>query len=376
MFGNGALEMNKVPLLDLKPELNRLMPELTEAALRVIASGEYIGGKEVKAFEDAVAAYLGLPYVVPLNSGTDALMIALDAAGVKAGDEVITSPCSFFATAEAISRVGAQPVFADIDPLTFTIDVHDVRQKLTPRTKAIIPVHLFGHAADMDELTKLAQEHNLFLLEDVAQAFGGRHQNRMLGSIGHAAAFSFFPSKTLGGFGDGGLFATKDKKLADDVRMLAVHGARKKYHNERIGYNSRLDALQAALLGVKLKVIDELIAGRRRVAQRYDHLLAPLRQVKTPYVHPDTFHAYHQYTIVIEDVDRSTVQQRMLERGIETFVYYPTPLHKLPVYEGLYEALPHAERTCARVLSLPISPFLEEHVQDRVVTCLEESLLS
>jgi dTDP-4-amino-4,6-dideoxygalactose transaminase len=368
--------MSKVPLLDLRPELNRLMPELTKAAIRVIESGEYIGGKEVQAFEEAVAAYLGLPYVVPLNSGTDALIIGLDALGVKPGDEVITSPFSFFATAEAINRVGATPVFAEIDPKTFTIDVEDVRRRVTGRTKAIIPVHLFGHAADMEPLTKIAEEHNLFILEDVAQAFGGRYQGRMLGELGHAAAFSFFPSKNLGGFGDGGLFATRDKALAEEVRMLAIHGARKKYHNERFGYNSRLDALQAALLGVKLKVLDELIAGRRTVANRYDDLLAPLKQVRAPYVRPDAFHVYHQYTIIIEDGDRSTVQQRMLEKGIETFVYYPIPLHELPVYEGIYPKLPTTESICSRVLSLPISPFLEEHVQQRVVACLQESLRS
>ena len=366
--------MDRVPLLDLKPELSRLMPELTQAAIRVIESGEYIGGKEVKAFEEAVAGYLGLPYVVPLNSGTDALIIALDAAGVGPGDEVITSPFTFFASAEAINRVGATPVFADVDPDTFTIDPNDVLLKITPRTKAIIPVHLFGHAADMSALLGLARKHNLFVLEDVAQAFGGRYEGAMLGGLGDAAAFSFFPSKNLGGFGDGGLFATRSKELADEVRMLATHGARKKYHNEKIGYNSRLDALQAALLAVKLRMIDELIAGRRAVAQRYDSLLATVKHVRAPKVIGNVFHVYHQYTVLIEEHDRAMVQQRMLEKGVETFVYYPIPLHKLPVYEGLRCSLPNAEKACAQVLSLPMSPFLEEGIQHRVVECLEESL--
>ena len=361
------MSITRVPLLDLKPELSRLMPELTQAAIRVIESGEYIGGKEVKAFEEAVANYLGLPYAVPLNSGTDALILALDAAGVGPGDEVITSPFTFFASAEAINRVGATPVFADVHPETFTIDPKEVELKITARTKAIIPVHLFGHAAEMNLLLELADKHGLFLLEDVAQAFGGRYEGRMLGGLGDAAAFSFFPSKNLGGFGDGGLFATRDKALADEVRMLATHGARKKYHNEKIGYNSRLDALQAALLAVKLRMIDELISGRRTVAQRYDSLLAPLKYVRIPSVLGDVFHVYHQYTVLIQEHDRSVVQQRMLERGIETFIYYPIPLHKLPVYEDLNCSLPNAEKACAQVLSLPISPFLEESVQQRVV---------
>lgn len=365
----------RIPVLDLSPEIEILWDRLTAAMQRVVRSGQFIMGPDVAAFEQEVAQYLDVPHAVGLNSGTDALLLALRALGVGPGDEVITSPFTFIATAEAVSLLGATPVFVDIDPRTFALDVARVADALTPRTKAVIPVHLYGHAADMDALTKLAARHKLHVVEDVAQAFGGRFRGRMLGTIGQVGAFSFFPSKTLGAFGDAGLVATRDESLAETVRMLRAHGSKKKYFNEILGYNSRLDTLQAAILRVKLPHIDAWNEGRRRVAARYDELLRPIEGLSTPHVDPAVTHVFHQYTVRILGGRRDAVQARLAERGIGTMVYYPTPVHKLPVYSHLGLTLPEAERASAEVLSLPIWPTMPTGTQDVVVRALRDALL-
>lgn len=363
-----------IPAMDLSPGIDDLRAELVTAVEEVLSSGRFILGPNVVAFEDEVAAYLGVDHAVGVNSGTDALVIGLRALGVSPGDEVVTSPFTFFATAEAISVIGARPVFVDIDPDTFNIDASAVEGAIGPRTRAIMPVHLFGQPADMDEITRLAAEHELVVLEDAAQAMGADWRSRKAGTIGGGGAFSFFPSKNLGGFGDGGLLATDDAAVADRARMLRSHGGKRKYHNEMLGYNSRLDELQAALLRKKLPRLDAANAGRRRVADRYDAALASANGVVRPTVVPGVSHVFHQYTIRVGGGRRDDVAACLNQAGISTMVYYPVPVHRLPVYTELGFHLPEADRAATEVLSLPIWPEMTDAQVDRVVATLGRAL--
>ncbi|MGB9790951.1 MAG: DegT/DnrJ/EryC1/StrS family aminotransferase [Thermacetogeniaceae bacterium] len=365
--------LNKIPVLDLKPEIESLWDELISAVEGVLKSGQFIMGPNVKAFEEEAAAYLGVRHAIGVNSGTDALVIALQAAGIGEGDEVITTPFTFFATAEAVSRLGATPVFVDIDPLAFNINPELIEQAVTPRTKAILPVHLYGQAADMDPIMEVAKKYGLKVIEDTAQAFGGEYKGRKLGTIGDAGCFSFFPSKNLGACGDGGLIATNDDEIAEKARMLRVHGAKKKYYNEMIGYNSRLDELQAAILRVKLPHIDEWNEARRRAAQRYNELLKDVPGIVPPYEAPYAKHVYHQYTVRVLNGKRDQVREYLAQQGIGTMVYYPVSLHKLPVYADNNCSLPEAEKAAAEVLSLPIWPELSEKIQNVVSKFLKEA---
>ncbi len=359
---------DKIPLLDLSSEIDELWDELNLAFQRVLRSGIFIMGPEVKAFEEEVAHYLGVKHAISLNSGTDALVIGLRALGIQSGDEVITTPFTFFATAEAISHIGATPVFVDIDPKTYNIDPQLIESAITPRTKAIVPVHLYGRPVEMEPILKLAEKYNLKILEDCAQAFGATYQGKLVGTLGHAGAFSFFPSKNLGAFGDGGLLATNDDLIAEKARMLRVHGARKKYYNETLGYNSRLDALHAALLRVKLPHIDRWNRLRRQAAQRYNDLLANLPELVLPEICEG--HVFHQYTVRVLGGHRNEVQTRLAEAGIETMVYYPVPLHRLPVYCMMGASCPEADKASAEVLSLPLWPTIPVEVQQRVADTL------
>jgi dTDP-4-amino-4,6-dideoxygalactose transaminase len=356
-----------IPVLDLGPEIEALWPELQEAIAKVLRSGQFIMGPEVKKFEEEVAEYLGVPYAIGLNSGTDALFIALKALGIGPGDEVITTPFTFFATAEAISHVGATPVFVDIDPVTFNLDPTRLETVITSRTRAIIPVHLFGQACEMDVINATAAAHGLQVIEDVAQAFGGEYKGKKLGTIGAIGTFSFFPSKNLGAFGDGGLLVTHDAKIAQTARMLRSHGSMKKYHNEIVGYNSRLDELQAAILRVKLPYIEQSNGGRRAVAELYDQLLSDVPGVITPTATFGTRHVYHQYTIRLEGGRRDRVQRLLAEAGVGTMVYYPVPVHRLPVYYGQFGSIPQAEKAASEVLSLPIWPQMDQQKQRFIV---------
>jgi dTDP-4-amino-4,6-dideoxygalactose transaminase len=356
----------RVPLLDLQAEIEYLWDELNDAIQQVLRSGIFIMGPNVKALEQEIAAYLGVRHAVALNSGTDALILGVHALGIRPGDEVITTPFTFFATAEAVSHFHAVPVFVDIDPKTYNLDVRQIRAKVTPRTKAIISVHLYGHAADMDPIMEIAREYGLKVLEDVAQAFGCAYKGRKLGSIGDAGALSFFPSKNLGAFGDAGMFVTNDDELAETVRMLRVHGARKKYYNERVGVNSRLDEIQAAVLRVKLRYLDEWNARRRAAAARYNQLLSEVPGITIPYEAPYAYHVYHQYTIRVHNGQRDRLQTLLKGAGIDTFVYYPVPLHRLPVYEHSGDCLPEAERASRDVLSLPMGPLMNLETQQQV----------
>lgn len=356
----------KIPVLDLTPEIERHWDEYMKAIENVLKSTQFIMGPNVKAFEGEVARYLGVKYALGVNSGTDALVIALRAAGIKEKDEVITTPFTFFATAEAISLVGATPVFVDIEERTFNIHPELIEPAITGRTRAILPVHLYGQAADIDSIMNLAQKYNLKVIEDTAQAFGGEYKGRKLGTIGEVGCYSFFPSKTLGAFGDGGLITTDDDDMAEIARMLRVHGSKKKYYNETVGYNSRLDEIQAAILRVKLTYIDEAIEGRRESVHRYNELLKDIPGIVTPFEDDRGKHVYHQYTIRILGGRRDELKEHLAKRGIGTMIYYPVPVHQLPVYREKYPMLPVAERVAAEVLSLPIWPGIGEETQEQV----------
>ncbi len=382
----------KIPILDLKPQYASLKDEIQEAIARVIESGQFIMGPDVKLFEQEVSAYLGVKHAIAVNSGTDALVIGLRALGIGEGDEVITTPFSFFATAESISNVGAIPVFADIDPHSFNIDPQEIKAKITPRTKAIMPVHLYGQPAAMAQIMDIAKVHNLKVIEDCAQSFGARYYGTCLsceshcqentrtaligkhtGTIGNVGAYSFFPSKNLGAYGDGGLVVTDDDQVAEVARMLRVHGAKKKYHNEVLGYNSRLDTIQAAILRVKLPHIDAWNKGRYKVAQTYNRLLADVHGILTPKLVDG--HVFHQYTIRITNGKREQVQQHLTAQGIATMIYYPIPQDQLPIYKGKYAANPVSDDLAKQVLSLPIWPEMSLESQERVAEALRSALV-
>ena len=365
---------NEIPILDLRPETDVIIKELMASMERVVRSGHFILGPEVDAFENEVANFLGVKHAIGLNSGTDALVIGLRALGVKPGDEVLSTPFTFFATAEAALSIGAKPTFADIDPTTLNIDPRKLAKAITPKTKAIIPVHLFGLACDMDPILEVAHDKQIPVLEDVAQAFGATHNGRYTGAMGHAGAFSFFPSKNLGAFGDGGMITTNDPEVARQTKILRAHGSEKKYHNEVVGYNSRLDELQAAILRVKLKKIQEWNEGRRRVAKRYNEQLSKVPGIVVPAEPNGTRHVYHQYTIRTQNVPRDELAARLKQEGIGTMVYYPVPLHKLPVLSQRKESYPEAEKAAAQVLSLPIGPLLADTLVDNVVGAVRNAV--
>ncbi len=363
-----------VPALDIRAEIAPLLPALREACERVIASGGYVLGPEVQAFEEEAAAYLGCAHAVGLNSGTDALIIGLRVLGIGPGDEVITSPFSYVATSEAIDLVGATPVFVDIEEDGFNLDPALVEAAITERTRALVPVHLFGCPAAMDPLLAIAERHGLKVLEDTAQAFGGSFGTRKLGTLGEVGAYSFYPTKNLGGFGDGGLLATDDPALAAHARRLRQHGADVRYHNTELGYNSRLDALQAALLRVKLPHVEAWNARRRASAAAFREGLAGVAGLTLPRDLPG--HVYNQFTVRIAGGLRDPVRARLQERGIGTMVYYPVPLHRLPLYAHLDVALPRAEAAADEVLSLPLGSQLSAADAARVCAALRDALLT
>lgn len=369
-----ATQQANIPVLDLSPEIDLLWDEINAAIQRVLRSGQFIMGAEVKAFETEFADYLGVKHAVGMNSGTDALVIGLRALGVGADDEVITTPFSFFATAEAVSIIGATPVFVDIDPRTYNLDAGQIESKITERTKVIMPVHLYGQSADMDTVMELAGRYGLRVLEDTAQAFSGEHRGRKLGTIGDAGAFSFFPSKNLGAYGDAGMFVTNNDEVATMARMLRVHGSLKKYHNEVVGYNSRMDTMQAAILSVKLPHVDDWSEGRRAAANRYNDLLSTIPGLTLPFETPEARHVYHQYTVRIPNDLRDTVQARLAEAGVSTMVYYPVPIHRLPIYQDWGYSLPEAESAAGAVISLPIWPQITLEIQERVAAALRAAL--
>ncbi len=371
-----GLPHTAIPFLDLKAQFREIGGETLDAVRRVLESQHFILGPEVEAFERELAEYVGAKFAIGCGSGSDALALSLMAMNIKPGDEVITSPFTFGATAGAIARLQAKPVFIDIDPTSFNFDPHDLEAAITPRTRAIMPVHLFGLSADMDHVLYVAEKHHLAIIEDAAQAIGARWKDRSVGNLGTFGCFSFFPSKNLGAAGDGGIVTTNDPDLAQRLRILRVHGAKKKYKYEVLGINSRLDALQAAILRVKLKHLDEWTAGRRRNADNYAKLLAePNRkgQVSLPVTPENCFHVYNQYSIRAHDRDK--LQAYLAACGIPTEIYYPGPLHLEPAFATLgYRrgAFPHAETVCADVLSLPIYPELSLDMQHVIASAIAD----
>jgi dTDP-4-amino-4,6-dideoxygalactose transaminase len=361
-------------LVDLKAHSDELKEELKAAVLEVIESTQFINGPAVSAFEDQLSEYTGNQHAVGCASGTDALYLALKSSGVGPGDEVITTPFTFIATAEVIVRCGAKPVFADIDPYTYNLDPVKVAEAVSPDTKAILPVHLFGHPADMDPLMELAHAHGLKVIEDCAQALGGQYKGRNLGAIGDLGCFSFFPSKTLGAAGDGGAVVTNDPRLADDMRTLREHGRSATYYSEVAGLNSRLDTIQAAYLRTKLTHMDAFLEQRSRVAAWYSEALQHL-PVRRPTVMEGCKHAYGYYTVEVED--RETVQQVLRDRQIGHAVYYPFSLHMQSVFSYLgYSAgdFPSSEWAQEHVLSLPMYPELTREQVQEVADALGEAL--
>lgn len=356
--------MDTIPILDLKAQYQSLKDEIDAAVLGVMASGYFVLGPNVKALEAEVAEYVDCQYGIGVASGTDALRLALAALGVGPGDEVITTPFTFVATANTISHSGARPVFVDIDPRTYNIVPAQIEASITERTKAILPVHLYGQPAEIDAIMDIARRHNLHVIEDCAQAIGAEDNGRRVGSFGDVACFSFYPTKNLGAYGDGGMVTTNNSEIAERIDMLRRQGGKTKYYHEVLGFNSRLDEMQAALLRVKLRHLDQWQAERRRVADGYDQLLGDMG-VETPWVRPDVTHVYHQYTIRVPR--RDGLQQYLKDRGIGSMIYYPLPLHLQGLYHDLgypEGSLPVSEEAGHAVLSLPMYPELnEEQIQ-------------
>jgi dTDP-4-amino-4,6-dideoxygalactose transaminase len=361
-----------IPMVDLNQQYRQLQDEIDSGIRDVLEKCQFILGPNVTAFETEAAKYLGVQHAVTVASGTDALHLALVAAGIGPGDEVITSPFTFIATAEAIRYVGATPVFVDIDPQTFNIDPEKIAAAITPATRAVLPVHLFGQPADMAAISVICDKHALLLVEDCAQSFGATTLgSKQTGSIGSFGCFSFFPSKNLGCYGDGGMVTLSSDELADSVRVLRNHGSRQRYHHHVIGFNSRLDEIQAVILRAKLKHIDEYNRNRRRVAKMYNELLAGLDLV-VPHEDGKGVHVYHQYTVLTEHRER--IMPALAGQGIASAIYYPIPLHRQEVFAESYRdcSLPVAENVARHCLSLPIFPEMSEGQVNEIVTAIKQ----
>lgn len=379
--------MNTIPLLDLKRQYQTIGEEVNSAVLEVLGSGRYIGGPLVETFERQFASYIGTSECIACNSGTDALYLALRSLKIGPGDEVITTPFTFVATAEVISLVGAKPVFVDISPQTFNLDIDQVQAAITEQTRAVIPVHLFGQPVDMTRLTAVAKAHNLAVIEDCAQATGAEWAGQKVGSVGSIGCFSFYPTKNLGGCGDGGAITTNNVELAAQIRLLRDHGRQGNDRYTTVGVNSRLDALQAAILQVKLRYLDTWNHQRRAIASRYDQLLRHIPGITLPEELTGGRGVWNQYTIRIIQPSqplskqpssyRDQIKKQLQQFGVSSVVYYLLPLHLQPVYQSLgyrLGQLPVAEQASSEVLSLPIFPELSVDEQDEIVHSLKDSL--
>ena len=361
-----------IPMVDLKTQYNSLRAEMDEALHKVFENTQFILGPNVQTLEQEIAAHLGVRHALSCASGTDALHLAIRAAGIGPGDEVITPTFTFIATAEAIRYVGATPVFVDIDPRTFNIDPQQVANAITDKTRALLPVHLFGQPADMPALMDIAKQHKLLMIEDCAQSYGAKIKKTATGAIGLAGCHSFFPSKNLGCYGDGGLVTTNDDALAEKIRVLRNHGSKVRYHHDVIGYNSRLDEIQAAILRVKLRHIDEYNTNRYRVAQEYSKQLKDV--VITPHEDGIGNHVYHQYTIL--SPRRDAIMQALAEKQIASAIYYPIPLHKQKAFGTEYAniSLPVSEQVASECLSLPIYPELSMEQIHEITDTIKSAL--
>ena len=361
-----------IPVVDLKAQYAAIKPDVDAAIQRVVESTGFIMGPEVRSFEEAFARFVGAEAAIGVASGTAALHLALLACGIGPGDEVITTPFTFYATAEAINQVGATPVFVDIAPDTYNLDPAKIEAAITPRTRAIVPVHLYGQSADMDEILAIARRHGLRVIEDAAQAHAAEHHGRRCGSLGDLACFSFYPSKNLGCYGDGGMVTGSDPALLARIRRLRDHGRVGKYEHVELGWGSRLDALQAAILGAKLPHLEEWTEQRRAAAARYNDLLAGV-EVVTPVERPYNRHVYHCY--VIRTPRRDGLAAHLAEQGIDTIVHYPIPLHLQPAYRAMGlgpGTFPVAEAAAQQVLSLPMFPEITPEQQERVAGAVRD----
>ena len=360
----------KVPMLDLSEQYHELREEILKNLDEVMGSSKFILGDNVKKLEKDIASYSNAEYGVGVANGSDALHISLQACGVSEGDEVITTPFTFFA------RAGAKPVFVDIEEDTFNIDPKKIEEAITPKTKAIIPVHLYGQTADMDPIREIAKKHNLYIIEDAAQAIGAKYKDKMVGELGDTACFSFFPTKNLGAYGDAGMVVTNEQELAEKMQVIRVHGSKPKYYHHVLGYNSRLDELQAAVLNVKFQHLNKWIDARRTAANNYDSLIEEMVngvEIVTPIVKPDRYHVFHQYTLRVPN--RDDLQKHLAVNGVASMVYYPLPLHIQPVFkelgykEGDFQV---AEKATKEAISLPMFPELKKEQQVYVVEKIAE----
>ncbi len=371
-----SIESQRVPALDLKAQYESIREEIDRAVRSVVESQYFILGPEVSGLETEVAEYCGIEHGIGCASGSDALLLPLLALGIGPGDEVITSPYSFFATASSIWRTGAKPVFVDIEPESYNIDPAKIEAAITPRTRAIIPVHLYGQTADMTAINEIAAKHGITVFEDAAQAIGAKYRGQRTGGLGRVAAFSFYPSKNLGAYGDGGMVTTNDTDLAKSIARLRVHGMEPKYHHHEVGLNSRLDALQAAVLRVKLRYLDAWTEGRRAVAARYRALFEAEKLVDRlvlPTEQPDHFHVYNQFVIRVPGEHRDALRNDLGARHIGTEIYYPIPLHLQVCFASLGHVpgdFPNSEAAAKETLALPMYPELTEDAQRHVVSSI------
>lgn len=372
--------MNPIQMVDLKSQYEKIKTEIDEAVLNCIASTAFINGGEVKSFRQNLENYLQVKHVIPCANGTDALQIALMALDLQPGDEVIVPSFTYVATTEVIALLRLKPVMVEVDADSFNVTAEIVEAAITPRTRAIVPVHLFGQSSDMEAIMRVAEKHDLFVIEDNAQSIGadytfGDGTTRKTGTVGHIGCTSFFPSKNLGCFGDGGAIFTGDDALAAKIRMIANHGQARKYYHSVIGVNSRLDTLQAAILDVKLKRLDEYCAARRKAADAYDAAFAGIEELQTPVRVENSTHVFHQYTLLVKNGKREALQKHLQEREIPSMIYYPLPLYRQKAFEHFVApdfVLPVTERLCESVLSLPVHTEMDAETQDYIVNGVKE----
>lgn len=371
--------MRPIQMVDLKSQYHTIKNEVDKAVIDVLESSAFINGKPVKDFSQNLANYLSVKHVIPCANGTDALQIALMALDLQPGDEIITPSFTFIATTEVVALLGLKPVFVDVLEDTFCLDIESVRKAITPKTKAIVPVHLYGQSADMEPLMQLAKEHNLYVIEDNAQAIGADYtfadgSVKKAGTIGHIGTTSFFPAKNLGAYGDGGAIFTDDDVLAAKMRKIANHGSDKRYYHELVGCNSRLDTIQAAVLDIKLKYLDAYAKARNEVARKYNEAFADNEKITVPKAAANTTHVFHQYTLILKDTDRNGLQQFLAEKNIPAMIYYPVPGHKQEMfqqYNQVYD-LPVTDYLTERVISLPIHTEMDDEQMNYIISSVLE----
>jgi dTDP-4-amino-4,6-dideoxygalactose transaminase len=363
--------MENIHMVDVKGQYRKIKKEVDESILEVVESGAFINGPKVKSFQANLEQYLGVKHVIPCANGTDALQIALMALGLKPGDEVIVPAFTYVATAEVIALLRLIPLMVDVDPDTFNVTGEIIEKAITPKTKAIVPVHLFGQSCDMESIMKVAKKHNLYVVEDNAQAIGADFHFRdgsvqKTGTIGHIGCTSFYPSKNLGAYGDGGALCTNDDKLAQKCRMMANHGQERRYYHDEIGVNSRLDSIQAAVLDIKLKLLDEYAKARQEAAAYYDNQFANVEGLQVPVREKKSSHVFHQYTLLVKNGKRAALQEHLQGKGVPSMIYYPVPLYEQEAYKGEFSGgvsfLPVTDDLCKEVLSLPVHTEMTEDV--------------